>query len=300
MERLTRRDFLGRALAAVALANSACAPSVRAGAEAPPFKISLAQWSIHRGLRSGEIDHLDFARLARERYDIGAIEFVNSFFKDRSQDHKYLAEMNRRAADHGVVHHLIMVDAEGMLGDPDENKRRIAIDNHRRWVDAARELNCVTIRVNADSEGTPDEQRRLAADGLRRLSEYGDQAGINIIVENHERLSMNAEWLTSVIRAVGHKRCGTLPDFGNFDDHDPYKGVALMMPLAKAVSAKSYDFDANGEETTLNYHRLMKQVTDAGFHSWVGIEYEGERLSEADGIAATLRLLQRVRAELSG
>lgn len=299
MERLTRRDFFGRALAAAALANAACGSSFRASPPTQPFKISLAQWSIHRGLQSGKIDHLDFARLARERYDIGAIEFVNTFFKDRSRDRGYLAEMNRRAADHGVVHHLIMCDAEGLLGDPDEKQRLAAVDNHRRWVDAARELGCATIRVNADSRGTPDEQRRLAADGLHRLSEYGEEMNINIIVENHEHLSMNAAWLTSVIQLVAHRRCGTLPDFGNFDDHNPYSGVALMMPLAKAVSAKAFDFDANGEESTMDYHRLMKQVTDAGFHSWVGIEYEGDRLSEDDGIAATLRLLISVRRELS-
>ena len=311
MERgpITRRDFLGtgtRAVAALAIANSAaCATGGAAagGSEPLPFKISLAQWSLHRALRAGELDHLDFARITRERYDLGAVEYVNSFFKDKATDQAYLREMNRRAADHGIVQHLIMCDGEGRLGDPDESKRSEAVQNHHKWVDAARQLGCITIRVNAASEGSWDEQARLAADGLRRLCEYGDKVGINVIVENHGGLSSNGTWLSNVMRLVSHARCGTLPDFGNFnlgngETYDKYKGVAELMPFAKAVSAKSHDFDAAGNETDKDYRRLMKLVTDAGYHSWVGIEYEGNRLSEHDGITATLRLLKIIQAEM--
>jgi sugar phosphate isomerase/epimerase len=208
--------------------------------------------------------------------------------------------MNRRAADHGVVQHLIMCDGEGRLGDPDPAKRTQAVENHHKWVDAARTLGCVTIRVNAASEGSFEEQQKLAADGLRRLSEYGDTQGINVIVENHGGLSSNGKWLAGVMRMVGHPRCGTLPDFGNFnvsatEKYDIYTGVAELMPFAKAVSAKSHDFDDRGEETTKDYRRLMKIVLDAGFRSWVGIEYEGNRLPERDGILMTKALLERVR-----
>ncbi|HEX6558039.1 MAG TPA: sugar phosphate isomerase/epimerase family protein [Longimicrobiales bacterium] len=307
---LSRRDFIavsGRAVAAAALTGTAACASTQLAASAspaPPFKISLAQWSLHRALRAREIDHLDFARIARERYGLGAIEYVNTFFFDKARDASYLAEMNQRAADQGVVQHLIMCDAEGRLGDPDDAKRTQAVENHYKWADAARELGCVTIRVNAASEGSWAEQQRLAADGLRRLCEYGEKVGINVIVENHGGLSSNGEWLTGVIRAVDHPRCGTLPDFGNFslgngETYDRYKGVAEMMPFAKAVSAKSHDFDANGEESTKDYRRLMKIVTAAGYHSWVGIEYEGEHLGEYEGIAATLRLLKTIQAELT-
>ena len=307
-EPLSRRDFLsvsGRAVAVAALSNSAACAStqVHAGAQAAPFKISLAQWSLHRSIRAGQLDHLEFARVARE-FDIGAIEYVNSFFFDKARDKNYLAEMNRRAADQGVVQHLIMCDAEGRLGDPDDGKRKQAVENPYKWIDAARELGCITIRVNAASEGSWDEQQRLAADGLRRLCEYGETVGINVIVENHGGLSSNGEWLTSVIRMVDQPRCGTLPDFGNFNlgngqTYDAYKGVTEMMPFAKAVSAKSHDFAASGEESTKDYRRFMKIVTDAGYHSWVGIEYEGERLSEREGIAATLRLLKTIQAEMT-
>jgi L-ribulose-5-phosphate 3-epimerase len=268
-----------------------------------PFRISLAQWSLHRTLRAGAMDHLDFARVARQDFGIEAIEYVNTFFIDRARDHAYLAEMNRRAADQGVYQHLIMCDREGRLGDPDEALRRQAVENHFKWVEAARELGCAMIRVNAASAGSWDEQAALAADGLRRLTEFGASADIDVVVENHGGLSSNARWLAEVMRRVDHPRCGTLPDFGNFtvasgEVYDRYLGVAELMPYAKAVSAKSHDFDEAGNETAMDYPRLMRIVVDAGYRSWVGIEYEGSRLPEADGIAATLRLLQRIRADM--
>jgi sugar phosphate isomerase/epimerase len=269
------------------------------------FEISLAQWSLHRTLRARELDHLDFAKITRTEFGLGAIEYVNTFFMDKARDAVYLAEMNRRAADHDVVQHLIMCDSEGRLGDPDPAKRTQAVENHHKWIDAARTLGCVTIRVNAASEGSYEEQQKLAADGLRRLSEYGGTQGINVIVENHGGLSSNGKWLAGVMRMVDHPRCGTLPDFGNFnvtatEKYDIYTGVAELMPFAKAVSAKSHDFDERGEETTKDYQRLMKIVLDAGFHSWVGIEYEGDRLPEREGILKTKALLERVRETKGG
>jgi sugar phosphate isomerase/epimerase len=196
-----------------------------------------------------------------------------------------------------------MCDAEGRLGDPDDGARTKAVESHYKWVEAAKFLGCHSVRVNAASEGEWKEQMRLAADGLRRLSEFGDEHGINVIVENHGGLSSNGEWLTGVIDMVDHPRSGTLPDFGNFrirenEHYDNYKGVAELMPHAKAVSAKSHDFDDQGNETNLDYLRLLKIVLDAGYHGYVGIEYEGTRLTEHEGIKATKALLEKVRDEL--
>jgi len=303
MAALTRRELLQTATIAL------CAPVIaepfgRLGAvgqpanPAPPFRISLAQWSLHRTIRSGKLDHLDFAKVTRQDFGIEAIEYVNSFFKDRTKDAAYLADMNTRARDHGVYQHLIMCDGEGRLGDPDAEKRGQAVENHRKWLEAAKVLGCVSIRVNAASDGTFEEQQKLAADGLRQLCELGEPVGINVIVENHGGLSSNGQWLAGVMKMVNHPRCGTLPDFGNFYEYDRYQGVADLMPFAKAVSAKSHDFDEQGNETQKDYRRLMKTVADAGYRSWVGIEYEGSRLSEPEGIKATKRLLERVRDEM--
>jgi sugar phosphate isomerase/epimerase len=271
----------------------------------PLFRISLAQWSLHRTLFEGKLDNLDFARTAKNDYGIEAVEYVNQFFKDKGRDQKYLAEMKKRAADLGVKSVLIMIDDEGAIGDADEARRKQAVENHYKWVEAARFLGCHSIRVNAQSQGSYEEQLDRAADGLRRLTEFGASHEINVIVENHGGLSSNGAWLASVIKKVNSPRCGTLPDFGNFNlgngqQYDRYKGVQELMPFAKGVSAKSGDFDEQGNEKRIDYRRMMKIVLDAGYKGFVGIEYSGNGLSESDGIRATKKLLERVRDELGG
>jgi sugar phosphate isomerase/epimerase len=227
-----------------------------------PFKISVAQWSWHKTLRGQQgpkMDNLDFAKEAKA-LGIKAVEYVNQFFKDKATDEKYLAEMKKRAKDNGVKSLLIMCDDEGNLGDPDSNRRAQAVENHHKWVDAAKYLGCHSIRVNASSKGSYEEQIKLAADGLRRLSEYAADSKLNVIVENHGGLSSNGEWLTSVIKKVDLPNCGTLPDFGNFPpETDNYEAVEMLMPFAKAVSAKSYDFDDKGDETKIDYYRRGNQ-----------------------------------------
>jgi sugar phosphate isomerase/epimerase len=269
----------------------------------PPFKISLAEWSLHKTLFSKKLDHMDFAKVAKNDYGIDAVEYVNQFFMTKAKDAQYIGEMKKRADDLGVRSLLIMCDGEGALGDPDEAKRKQAVENHYKWVEAAKALGCHSIRVNAQSSGTYEEQIGRAADGLRRLTEFADPHGLNVIVENHGGLSSNGAWLAAVMKKVNHPRCGTLPDFGNFEvepgkTYDRYKGVEEMMPFAKAVSAKSHDFDAQGNETATDYRRMMKIVLGAGYNGYLGIEYEGDRLSEPDGIRATKALLERVRSEM--
>ncbi len=268
----------------------------------PPFQISLAEWSLHRTLRSGKLDNLDFAKTAKHDFGIEAIEYVNQFFADKAEDAGYVKELKTCAADHGVRSLLIMVDGEGALGDADESQRTKAVENHYRWVTAAKSLGCHSIRVNAQSQGTYDEQLQRAADGLRRLAEFAAQHEMNVLVENHGGLSSNGGWLSAVMKRVDLPNCGTLPDFGNFrvsdsEMYDRYQGVEELMPFAKAVSAKSHDFDGAGNEIHTDYNKMLSIVLQAGYHGFVGIEYEGDKLSESDGVMATKRLLERVRAE---
>jgi sugar phosphate isomerase/epimerase len=268
------------------------------------FKISLAQWSLHKALFAKQLDNLDFAKTAKLDYGIAAVEYVNQFFKDKAKDTAYLREMIKRSRDYGVENRLIMCDGEGALGDPDAAKRQQAVENHYKWVEAAKFLGCKMIRVNAQSRGSYDEQMKLAADGLRKLTEFGAKSKIAVVVENHGGLSSNGQWLVGVMKMVNHPMCGTLPDFGNFrvsreEEYDRYKGVAELMTFAKAVSAKSHDFDERGEEIHTDYHKMMKIVLDARYSGFIGIEYEGSKMSEPDGIRATKTLLERVHEELS-
>ena len=278
------------------------------------FEISLAQWSLHRSLYSGELEHLDFAKISKENFGIDAIEYVNSFFFEKAEDISYLREMKTRADDYGVKSLLIMCDNEGSLGDPDNQKRQKAVENHYKWHEAAKYLGCHSIRVNAylteslhglevgdyTKTGSYENQVSLAADGLRKLTEFGANLGINTIVENHGGLSSDGAWLASVMKEVDHPMCGTLPDFGNFRIegdrwYDRYKGVKELMPFAKAVSAKSHDFDSKGNETRTDFFRMMDIVLDAGYSGYVGIEYEGSEMDEMSGIKATKDLLDRVK-----
>ena len=305
---MNRRNFLKHSVAlASGFALGATAGSDLVAAEKKPlFKISLAEWSLHNALFGKKLDHLDFPKTAKQDYGIDAIELVNQFFKDKAKDKKYLAEFKKRAGDLGVRIMLIMIDDEGDLGDPDPAKRTQAVENHYQWVEAGKFFGCHSIRVNAETGGVGsyEEQQARAADGLRRLSAFGGQHGLNVIVENHGHLSSNGAWLAGVMKLVNRPNCGTLPDFGNFDlgdgkEYDRYKGVTEMMPFAKAVSAKTHDFDDKGNCIETDYRRMLKIVLDAGYHGHLGIEYEGEKLSEPDGIRATKRLLEKVRDEFS-
>ena len=272
---VSRRQFLTQTgLAAGALTSGAAWAK-----DIAPLQISLAQWTINRELRSGKIDNLDFAKVAAE-HGIHAVEYVNQFFMDKAKDANYLGEMKKRAADQGVKSLLIMCDREGNIGDPDSAKRKQTVDNHRKWLDAAKFLGCHSIRVNAGSSGTWDEQVNLAADGLSRLTAIGAKLGLNVIVENHGGLSSNADWLVEVIKKVDHKRCGTLPDFGNFrikagESYDSYRGMQKLLPFAKGVSVKDRVWDDKGKQSALDYDRMLKLVHASGFRGYCGIEFGG-------------------------
>jgi sugar phosphate isomerase/epimerase len=280
---LNRRRFLIQsgmvAAAATTLRVSAAEDKEKGQEKDPPLRISLAQWTINQDLRSGKIDNLDFAKVAHD-HGIFAIEYVNQFFMDKAKDEKYLGEMKKRAADLGVKSLLIMCDNEGQIGDPDSAKRGKTVENHRKWLDAAKFLGCHSIRVNAGSSGTWEEQVKLAADGLARLTEFGAQQDLNVIVENHGGLSSNADWLAEVITKVDHPRCGTLPDSGNFqikkgESYDTYRGMAKLMKWAKGVSVKDQAWDDKGNSSPLDFERMLKIVLEAGFHGYCGIEYGG-------------------------
>jgi L-ribulose-5-phosphate 3-epimerase len=294
----SRRQFLAQSVAAstaVCLGRSALGEDAKKKLR---FKISLAQWTINREHRSGKIDNLDFAKVAHD-HGIFAIEYVNQFFMDKASDKAYLAQMKKRAADLNVKSLLIMCDREGNIGDPDETRRKKTIDNHRKWIDAAKFLGCHSIRVNAASSGTYKEQVKLAADGLARLTEFGAKQDINVIVENHGGLSSNADWLAEVIQLVNHKRCGTLPDFGNFrikdgESYDSYRGIKKLMPWAKGVSVKDRVWDDNGKQAPLDFVRMLKIVLDTGFDGYCGIEFGGfAKLNESR------KSLEKARDQLS-
>ncbi|WP_240743138.1 sugar phosphate isomerase/epimerase family protein [Ilyomonas limi] len=275
------------------------------------FEISLAEWSFHRQLEEGKLTNLDFPAKAKNEFDISAVEYVNTFFKNKANDTAYLSELLQRCKDNGVQNHLIMIDNEGALADLDDKKRNVAVENHYKWIDTAKYLGCTMVRVNAFGEGSPEDVQKAGADGLNKLSEYAEKIGIQITVENHGGLTSNGEWLAGLMKLTNNKNVGTLPDLGNFcirwegswsnckEMYDRYKGVAEIIPYAKGISAKTIDFDANGNCMETDYARMMKIIKDSGFKSYMGIEYGGEHLSEDEGVRKTKELLLKTAAGMS-
>ncbi|NND16222.1 MAG: TIM barrel protein [Eudoraea sp.] len=305
----SRRIFLGRsAMAASALFLPVGLLPFGCETQNMSLKISLAQWSLHRALQDGNIKADDFPFIAKNEYDIHAVEYVNGFYKDKSKDEAYWKDLNRRCTNEGIVSLLIMVDDEGHLGNPNSTERNAAVENHYKWIHAAKQLGCHSIRVNAFGEGSKENIQAALVDGMGQLAEYAASEQINILIENHGLQSSDAKFITGIIKEVDNPFLGTLPDFGNWclsaewgstinnnctDSYDPAQGISEFLPYAKGVSAKSYDFDSIGNETIIDYKGLLQLVKNQGFDGYIGIEYEGSRLSEAEGIIATKRLLER-------
>jgi sugar phosphate isomerase/epimerase len=242
---------------------------------------------------AGELDQLGMVALCR-KLGIAALELVNTFFP--SPQYLYLRELRRRADDAGVALTLIMCDGEGDVAHANAAKRLLAAKNHRKWVDIAAVLGCSAIRANAGGKAGDDGAIDRNAESFRDLVAYAAASDIDVLVENHFGLSQDARWLVELVRVVDSPRLGTLPDFGNLPPNvDRYEAVRTMMPQAKAVSAKCYDFDDAGNETTIDFARMLRVVTDAGYHGNVGIEYEGTRLPEREGILACKWLLERLQ-----
>ncbi len=311
---LGRKEFL-KQLAIMSTGSVLYGKAANYFGSAPPapdmfFDISLAEWSLNKSLFDGEITNMQFPEITKNKFGIGAVEYVNQFFADKAEDKKYLDELNQRCSDLGVDQVLIMIDGEGALAASDDKARTEAVENHYKWVEAAKHLGCHSIRVNAQGDGdTPEEQKKAAVEGLGSLSTFASDYDINVIVENHGGYSSNGAWLAGVMKEVNMDNCGTLPDFGNFciersndgcaEEYDHYKGVRELMPYAKGVSAKSHNFNEQGEETGINFEKMLAIVKDAGYTGHIGIEYEGSEMSPEEGIMATKKLLESVGSKMS-
>jgi sugar phosphate isomerase/epimerase len=296
-KRCSRRGFLWRGVqvAGGLLAGPNLLAQTTTSASAPgrKFEISLAAWSVHRLIFSGQLKQMDLPELCRREFDIGGLELVNTFFP--SPQYTYCRELRRRADDQGVKILLIMCDGEGDMCHRDPTERRQAVRNHRKWLDVASVLGCHSIRCNAgDAQPGDQEAIRRCAESFAELLDYARPEGLHVLIENHGGLSSDPDSLLAVLRRVDDPLLGTLPDFGNFPPTvDRYEAVRRMMPYARAVSAKCYRFDADGNEVTIDYARMMRVVLDSGYRGYIGIEYEGPGDDEKAGVRACQRLLQR-------
>lgn len=282
----------------------------------PFFKLSLAQWSIHKMIKENGVDPYTFAEKAK-KWGFSGLEYVNQLYPADLDDNEYsekamadfIEKSNAEAEKHGMQNVLIMIDGQGNLAVDDAKERKEAVERHHKWVDAAKAMGCHSIRVNLAGSDVPEEWKANSVDGLTQLSTYAKDKNINILVENHGGLSSNGAMLADVMATVDMDNCGTLPDFGNFcitrsddgcaEEYDKYKGVKELMPYAKAVSAKTHDFDAEGNETEIDYVKMLQIVKDHGYTGFIGVEYEGSDLSEEAGIIATKELMLKTAKEMT-
>ncbi|MDX2442721.1 MAG: TIM barrel protein [Bacteroidales bacterium] len=316
---MKRRSFLKRTvLSATALSTASFmtygSNSIfnKSGDKSMDLKISLAQWSLHRQFQNGVLNPNDFASIAKNTYSINAVEYVNQFYQDSVKDEKFWISLKKSADDVDVKSLLIMVDDEGDLGDGDKKARKESVENHFKWVNAAKILDCHSIRVNAFGDESEEVFRAAMIDSMSHLSDYAAKENINVIIENHGLFSSNAKLIAGIVEQVNKPNFGTFPDFGNWclsakwgstqgdcsKVYDRYLGVSEFMPFAKAVSAKSYNFNAKGEDKIIDYYMMLQIVKDAGYDGYIGIEYEGEELSEHEGILATKALIEKVWGNL--
>ena len=318
LQHLSRRQFLHTSLLSGAAIMSGGTLSNVTAAATPKkfhFDLSLAQWSLHKALFANEVTTLDFPGIARKTYDIGAVEYVNQFFYEKAKNKTFLTELKNRCNDNGVVSSLIMVDKEPELASSDKNVRAAGIEGHKKWIDAATVLGCTAIRINLHGSGTLEQWTNGSVESLRKLAAIGKPLGIKILVENHGGFSSNGKYVADVMRLANHSNIGTMPDFGNFcvrrevpgdlwqspcvEQYDIYQGVAELMPYAGAFSAKSFNFDDQGNESGIDFLAMFTLMRASKYRGYVGIEYEGEKMSEDAGIRATKTLIEKVREQLS-
>ena len=303
---MNRRYFIkSSALGATALAS---APLWSVKPPSKKLKISLAQWSLHRSFNNGELDPVDFAAITKNTYHLDAVEYVNEFYTDYASDERFWMKMNSRASGVDVKSLIMMVDDEGDLGTANDKTRRTSVENHFKWVNAASILGCHSVRVNAFGEDQKAAYRTAIVDGMGQLAEYAAQSNINIVIENHGLFSSDAALIAGIVKEINRPNFGTLPDFGNWclsakwgttqgdcnQVYDRYQGVKELLPYAKAVSAKSYNFNEKGEDTKIDYYKMLKIVKESKYDGYIGIEYEGEILGEHEGILTTKALMEKV------
>ena len=302
---MKRRSFVKNSiLGATALTSI---PLLSSFSPSKPLKISLAQWSLHRTFNAGKLDPIDFASIAKERYQIDAAEYVNGFYNEHAEDEPFWTKMKERSKQAGVKNLVIMVDDEGELGSADKQARMKAVENHYKWVNAASILGCHSVRVNAFGDPDRDTYRAAIMDGMSRLAEYAAKMKLNVIIENHGLFSSDAALIAGIIKEVNMSNFGAFPDFGNWclsakwgttqgdcdQVYDRYQGVAELLPYAKAVSAKSYNFNQQGEDTKIDYYKMLKIVKESDYEGYIGIEYEGMEKGEHEGIIVTKALLEK-------
>jgi len=257
------------------------------------FYIGIQEYTFHRWLNSGKLDHLDYPALVKKELGISHVEYWNRPFGGKHTDKKYVGELVKRTRGEGIKNVLILVDEKHELDHASKSERDKSVELHKSWIDCANQLGCDAIRVNCRSGGDPDENLKQAVDGMGRVCDYAKGTQVKVIIEPHGRNSQDPDWLVRVIKELNHSHAGLLPDFNNFGKYDRYRAVRMTLPFASAVCAKALKFDDKGNEKHTDYERMLKIVHDSNYSGVISIEFEGHDLDPITGSRRTKELILR-------
>lgn len=270
-------------------------------------KLVLAQWSFNKELFAGQMNTFDFIREAKEM-GFSGVEFVNQFFMDKIEDEAYLDSLRATSEKIGIKNTLLMIDRAGNLGASDEKEREAAVLEHKKWMLAAAHLGCPNIRVNAHGDGSSEEVFEACKSSIAKLLTWGKQRKVGVIIENHGGYSSDGDWLYRLIQELEPYGVASLADFDNWcierengelwgapcvKEYDRYKGMQQLLPSAKSVSVKAFEFDANGLPVKSDFSRMFRLIRDSGYDGYLAVEFEGHGIDAKEGILKTKALAER-------
>lgn len=257
------------------------------------YTIGLSMYSLRHLFKDGSLKPLDYPAFAKKTFGITEIDIWDGGFpEDKRNDLEFYKELKKRSDAAGTNIFLVMAGAVNATGETAEERKKGG-DEFRRYVDQAVILDSKFVRVFLKA---PDGGKRKVAltksiEALTPLADYAKEKGVMLVIEpGASTWARNGHFLAALARQMDHPACRLMPDFGKLSD--PYCGTVAMLPYSESVSAKSWNFDEEGNEKSLSYFRLIRSINDVEYKKIIAIEYEGEKMSPVEGVKATKKLLE--------
>ncbi len=259
------------------------------------YTIGLSMYSLRNLFKDGSLKPLDYPDFAKKTFGVTEIDIWDGGFpEDKRNDPEFYKELKARADKAGTNIFLVMAGAVNAEGETAE-ERKTGGDEQRRYVDHADILGSKFVRVFLKApEGKRKDAINKSIEALTPLADYAKEKGVKLVIEpGASQWARDGHFLAALARQMDHPACRLMPDFGKLSD--PYCGTVAMMPYADSVSAKSWNFDEEGNEKSLSYFRLIRSLNDVEYDQIIAVEYEGEEMSPVEGVKATIKLLERYR-----
>ncbi|MDP9380017.1 MAG: sugar phosphate isomerase/epimerase [Chloroflexota bacterium] len=259
------------------------------------MQLAVSSWSLRshinnepswtgRPVGARDFPVYEFPRYVKETFGVDAVEVCEIHIPRPDAARLDQLKESLQSSDVRVVN--VPIDV-GDISQPDATKREHDLKLIEFWLDVAAYLGSPAARVNSGSGNLES-----AIESYQRLARYGEQVGVRLVLENHGGLSADLGNIQRMLESVP-SNFGTSPDFGNFPEEKRYDGLALMVPRAAVVHAKTYDFNAAGEFHNFDFARCLSIVRDSGFDGYLSVEFEGKG-DQPQGVRQTIDLIRRL------